>query len=242
MTIKETTLLNGKVRLLQPDNGLRASMDTVLLASAVHVRDGDRILDMGCGTGGAGLCVLRRFDPFDIRLDGIDCQQDLTALAVQNAANNGFAERCVFKAGDIADKTHYAEYAFDHILTNPPYYETGARQASPDTSREIAFSHTDIKTWVDRAHYWLKHKGSLTIIHRADMLDKILLAAGTRFGGVEIWPIHSKADKPAIRVIVKFLKNRNSPLIMHPAVILFDENGQESPISKRILRGGEGLI
>lgn len=242
MTTKETTLLDGKVILSQPVNGLRASMDTVLLSAAVKVRHQERILDMGCGTGGAGLCVLRRFNGGDVRLDGVDIQSELVAIAVENAAQNGFADQCVFKAGDVTDKTCYDEYTFDHILTNPPYYEDGARQASSDASREIAFSHTDIETWIDRAHYWLKHKGSLTIIHRADMTDKILRAAGTRFGGIEIWPVHSKADKPAIRVIVKMLKNRRSPMVLHPALVLFNADGTESTLSKRILRDGEGLI
>lgn len=242
MTIKETTLLNGRVKLSQPDSGLRASMDTVLLSAAVKAEDNDHILDMGCGTGGAGLCVLRRYEGRHIYLNGIDVQDDLISLATQNGSDNGFGDRCTFMTGNIADKSRYAEYTFDHILTNPPYYEEGKRQSSPDKSREIAFAHTDIKTWIDRAHYWLKHNGSLSIIHRADMLDKILLAAGARFGGIEIWPVHSKADKPAIRVIVKLLKNRRSPLVLHPAVILFDTDGQESGMSKRILRDGEGLI
>jgi len=242
MTVKETTLLNGKIRLSQGDGGLKASMDTVLLAAAVMASDGEHILDMGCGTGGAGLCVLKRLEDKNIHLHGIDVQADLLDLAIINSCDNNFDDRCTFVTGDIHNKTNYTENKFDHILTNPPYYEAGTRQNSIDPSRDIAFSHTDIKTWIDRAYYWLKPHGSLTIIHRADMLHKILLAVGTRFGKIEIWPIHSKADKPAIRIIVKLLKNRRSPSILHPAIIMFDADGQESRTSKRILRDGEGLI
>ncbi len=35
-------------------------MDTVLLASACTAVVGEKVLDMGCGVGGAGLCLLSR--------------------------------------------------------------------------------------------------------------------------------------------------------------------------------------
>lgn len=217
-------------------------MDTVTVAAAVRAGRGDTILDMGCGTGGTGLCVLKRFADHDLHLTGVDIQDSLISLARENAKANGHENRCRFIAGDIADKGLFPNDHFDHIVCNPPYYRDGVRNQSPDQSRETAFGRTEIKTWIDAAHCWLKHKGSLTLIHRADALDKILQAAGQRFGGCEIWPLHSKGDIPAIRVIIRLLKNRRAPLVLHPPVILFGPDGQESAVSKRVLRGGEGLI
>ena len=58
--LSDDTLLNGKVRLFQPLNGFRATSDSVFLASAIKVSSGDRILDIGCGTGAASLCLVTR--------------------------------------------------------------------------------------------------------------------------------------------------------------------------------------
>ena len=40
-------LLGGRVRLLQPKNGLRAAIDPVFLAASVPARSGDCVLDVG---------------------------------------------------------------------------------------------------------------------------------------------------------------------------------------------------
>lgn len=238
----KTTLLNGRVTLMQSETGLRASMDTVMLAASVRMGVNESILDMGCGSGGVGFCVLGRLADQAIQLHGVDIQEPLIDLAKLSAATNGWDDQCQFICADINDRKTYGDSQFDHIVCNPPYFESGKRLQSPDLSRETAFGQTDIKVWIDNAHYWLKHKGSLTLIHRADMLDKILQGAGARFGGIEVWPIHSKANMPAIRVVVSMLKNRKTPFTLHPPVVLFNDDGTESDESKRILRGGEGLI
>ena len=56
----EDTLLGGRVKLRQPRHGYRAAIDPVLLAAAVPAGHGDTVLDIGCGAGAAGLCILSR--------------------------------------------------------------------------------------------------------------------------------------------------------------------------------------
>ena len=46
-------LLGGRVRLRQPREGYRAGLDAALLAAAVDARPGERLLEAGCGVGGA---------------------------------------------------------------------------------------------------------------------------------------------------------------------------------------------
>ena len=57
--LTEDRLLGGRVTLLQPQGGLRAGHDAVLLAAAVPARPGDRVLELGCGSGAAFLCLAR---------------------------------------------------------------------------------------------------------------------------------------------------------------------------------------
>src|SRR3989338_3807919 len=57
----EITVLGQKVRLLQPaDGGFRTSLDSVMLAAACPAKDGDHVLDLGCGVGGASFFLLYR--------------------------------------------------------------------------------------------------------------------------------------------------------------------------------------
>ena len=54
------SLLGGQVALWQPADGYRVAIDTVLLAAAVRVGPGARVLELGSGVGAASLCVANR--------------------------------------------------------------------------------------------------------------------------------------------------------------------------------------
>jgi len=239
MTSENTTLLNGRVKLRQSLEGLRASMDSVLLAAAVKAKTGESILDMGCGTGAVGLCAHERLKHLSLSLTGIDVQDKMIAIARGNATDNGVQGEYII--GDVADKSLFKAEAFDHIVMNPPYYTKGERLQSPDPAREAAYTG-DLEIWIGSALHWLKQGGSLSIIHRADALNDILFYAQRKFGAIEVWPIHSKPNDPAIRVIVKMVRNRKTPLTMHPPIVMFDDEGNPSLKSNSILRDGMGLV
>jgi tRNA1(Val) A37 N6-methylase TrmN6 len=59
--ITENTVLDGRVRLLQPERGYRAGMDAALLAAACEAADGARVLEAGCGVGAALLAAASRW-------------------------------------------------------------------------------------------------------------------------------------------------------------------------------------
>lgn len=234
MTLEHTTLLNGRVSLHQPLFGLRASTDSVLLAASVEAKAGEHLLDMGCGAGGVGLCALARHD--GLVLSGVDIQSDMIDVARKNAPDHDF------KVGDIADKHLYDRESFDHIVMNPPYFEDGKKQPSLDPARDVAFRTDNFDQWMASALHWVKQGGSVSVIHKADMLGQILSLASGKFGAIEIWPVHSKSQAEAIRVVIRMRRNRKTPLTIHPAVILFDDDGTPSARSNAILRDGAGLI
>ncbi len=233
-------VLNGAVRLHQASNGFRTSMDAVIIAAACPAKAGDHILDLGCGVGSAGLCVLHRVP--GIHLTGLDIQADHIDLARQNAEMNNEGKNTDFITGDIRG---FKGGKFSHIICNPPYGEAGQFTHSDKPSRNKALMHEDkditIADWVKCAFNNVKSGGSLTIIHRADALPGIILALGKSFGRTEIIPLHTKAGQPATRVIVRALKHRKSPAILHPGVMLHNEDGTPSVISEDVLRGGKGL-
>ncbi|MBN8529898.1 MAG: methyltransferase, partial [Caulobacterales bacterium] len=56
----ENALLGGRVRLRQPARGYRAGLDAALLAAAIAARPGQRVIEAGCGAGGALLQIAAR--------------------------------------------------------------------------------------------------------------------------------------------------------------------------------------
>lgn len=237
----EIYVLDRAVRLLQPAAGFRTSLDSVMLAAACAARAGDHVLDMGCGVGGAGFCVLHRVA--GSRVTGVEVQPAYAALAHENIALNNAGGRATIIQADIRD--FGAPERFDHVICNPPYLEAGTYTASPDGGKAIALGHDDpamgVAAWVDAGFRHLKSRGSLTMIHRADMADKIIRALGRRFGGVTILPLWPRAGENAKRVIIRATKDSRSPAILHAGVILHEADGSYTPAATAILRGGAAL-
>lgn len=232
---EEIQILNKRLRLAQPANGFRTALDSVMLAAACPAQEGQTILDLGCGVGGAGFCVLLRVP--GTTLTGIEIQPDHVELATQNIALNGFKNRAAFVCGDVRA---YEDARADHVICNPPYLEAGRHLPSPHAAKATAHGHQDeelsVKDWIDAAHRNLKSGGSLTIIHRADALDKILQGLGKRFGAVETIPLWPRMGQPAKRVIIRAVKDRKTPSLLHAGLTLHQENGDYTPQADAVLR------
>lgn len=220
----EIYVLDRAVRLLQPaDGGFRTSLDSVFLASACPAGPGDRVLDMGCGVGGAAFCLLRRVP--QTHVTGVELQADYAALAAENIPLNGADGRFAIVNTDI--RAFAPDAPFDHVICNPPYLEHGAYTPSPDEGKATALGHDDtdmdVAAWVDAGFRRVKSRGSLTMIHRADAVDRIVQAMGKRFGGITIIPLWPRAGEAAKRVIVRAVKDSRSPAIMHPGITLHED-------------------
>ena len=241
MKAEEIHVLNHRVRLLQPPDGFRTSLDSVMLAAACPAQQGETVLDLGCGVGGAGFCVLARVP--DTHLTGIDIQQSHIELAIQNIALNNMEGRAAFIDSDIRP---FSVKEFDHVICNPPYLDAGTHTPSPSVEKATALYHADedisVKDWIDAGFRNLKNGGSFTIIHRADHTDRIIQSFGKKFGAVEIIPLHPRTGEPAKRVIIRARKNRKTPARLHAGLTLHRDDGSYTEAADNILRGAEAIL
>lgn len=239
MKTEEITVLDKKVRLLQlADGGFRTSLDSVMLAAACPAKAGDKVLDMGCGVGGASFCLLHRVK--DVTLTGIEWEPAYFDLARQNAVLNKIEERTEFICSDIRDFAPSSKPAFDHVMVNPPFGEAGNHTISPDPIKAKALGHQDesltLEDWVKAAHRLLKSGGSFTIIYPTTGTDKIIRALGKKFGAIEIIPLWPRAGDDSKRVIIRALKDRKTPSIIRAGIVLHKADGTYTPAADDILR------
>lgn len=237
----EIHVLDHKVRLLQAEAGFRTSMDSVFLAAACKAEAGESVLDMGAGVGGASFCLLWRVA--DSRLTGVEIQESHAALARQNITMNGVEGRAEFICADIRGYT--AETPFDHVICNPPYLEAGTYTQAASLERATALGHTDAEVtlddWIKAGFRNVRSGGSLTVIHRADKVDRIIQSMGRKFGAVEIIPLYPRVGEDAKRVIVRGVKDRKTPARLHAGIVLHNEDGTETDAARAILRGGVSI-
>lgn len=241
MELSEDHLLGGRVRLRQAVDGYRAGLDAVLLAASIPAMSGERVLDLGCGAGAVSLCLLARVG--DCHVTGVEIDHDMAQLAQDNAALNGWEARLSIVAGDISRRGLLSDQTFDHIMANPPFHDRRRHRLPRLEQRAQALveGEAGVDKWFAVGLRRVKPGGSLTFILRADRLDEALAALGGLAGRITVLPVHSHAGKPAIRVIVQAIKERRTPLSLLPALVLFDEKGEQSGAARDILANGARL-
>ena len=231
-------VLGNRLQLMQPRDGYRAAIDPVLLAAAIPAKEGQRVLDLGCGVGTATLCLVARVA--GIVVHGIDLQPALIALAVRNAAANGLADRVTFAAGDLLA---FKDGGFDHVLVNPPYLARETASISPNPIKALANVEGEAKLrhWVDAAIAAVKPSGSVTFIHRADRAAELraLLAAG--LGNLRQLPLVPRAGASAKRIILQGEKGAAPSFQPLQAWPLHEADGRFTPLTDAVLREAAAL-
>ncbi len=235
-------LLGGRVSLAQPVSGYRVAIDPVMLAAAVSASAGDSVLDLGCGAGAAALCLLARVP--GIRVTGLDLQINLVRLAGENARRNDVANRFLPMVGDVAKlPPRLAPASFDHVMCNPPYQRASAARPSGNPARDTANREGEagLTVWIAAALAMVRPKGVLTIIHRADRLDDLLVALHGQFGDIAVFPLWPGPGVAAKRVIVRARKGVAGPLRIAPGLILHEPSGAYTASADAILRNAAPL-
>ena len=236
-------LLDGKVMLDQPAKGLRATTDAVLLAAAVRAGPMETVLELGCGAGAATLCLAVRAS--GCRIVGLEADKALAARATANAAVNGVSDRVTIVTGSVpgADGKDL-EGPFDHVMTNPPYLPPGRGRQGDDRARAAAkVESVNLAAWLGYGFRRLRHRGVLTLVHRADRLDDLLAALSGPAGDIAILPLWPDAEgiKPARRVLVSARKGVRSPLRLLPGLALHEAGGTYTEAAQQILRDGKSI-
>jgi len=235
------TLLSGRVNLAQPKGGYRVAIDPVMLAASVQAQPDETIADLGCGTGAVAFCLAARLDT--CRVTGLELQPDLVELASANVAANGLDARVQIVPGDVSSPP-FEPGSFDHVAMNPPYLAASRATAPPERLRRVAAveGEAQLDRWLQTAWELVRPGGTISLVHRADRLDEILVGfRGLQSGGVVAIPLWPKAGVDARRVLVRCRKGDASPFRLQAGLVLHKQDGSYTSAATKILRDGAPL-
>lgn len=241
-TLTEDGFLGGRLRLLQPEKGFRAGIDSVFLAAAVPCQPGDAVFEAGIGPGVAAHCLLARVPGASVT--GIELITRYAMLCEENAKRNGLSDRLSVIRADVREALRRdqlgmpAPGGFAHAMVNPPFFDEGKSTPSPHLlkSQAHAFGPDDLELWAKLLHAMLAPRGSVTIVHRTESLGELLGSMQNRFGDIRIAPLFPRRGVPAVRILVQGIKGSKAPLQILPGLVLHDDGNGFTPEADAVLR------
>ncbi len=218
-------------------------MDAVMLANFATVKKGDRVVDMGTGTGIIPIILAGKTKASSII--GIEIQEDMAEMAARSVAMNGLEDRVSIYAGDLrAAASFVPEGTADLVVSNPPYIDGGHGLVNPDSSKAIA-RHEIMCTLEDiiaSAGKVLKNGGRLALIHRSGRMVDVLL--GMRERGIEpkrLRMIHPRVGSEANLFLVEGIKEGGKFLKVLKPLVIYDGEGEYTEEIHSIYYDGERM-
>ncbi|MGQ9812674.1 MAG: tRNA1(Val) (adenine(37)-N6)-methyltransferase [Dissulfurimicrobium sp.] len=172
-----THLRSEGLKLLQPAEGYRFSVDSLLLCNFIRLKKREQVLDLGAGCGVIALVLAKRHE--GAKVTAIELQRDMAGLAAENIKLNGMDGRVRLIEWDlnrIDDVISAGE--FDHVVTNPPYRapDSGRLCAHPCDAMARHEILTDMVRLLNAARYALRPGGRISLIYPASLTVKLLSA------------------------------------------------------------------
>jgi tRNA1(Val) A37 N6-methylase TrmN6 len=217
-------------------------MDAALLAAACDAAPGERVIEAGCGVGGALLAAARRRE--GARFVGLERDDAAADLARANVALNGLDDRVEIVGGDVERGFRALDLpVFDAAISNPPFFDDPGALRAPAPEKSGAWmADGGLAAWTAFCLKAVREGGTVTLIHRADRLADILALLAPKAGSFRIRPVAPFADAPAKRVIVRAIKTGKAPLVLLPPLVLHERGSPaHSAAAEAILRGEADL-
>jgi tRNA1Val (adenine37-N6)-methyltransferase len=166
------TFFNGKLRIIQPRQGYRFSVDALLLAEFVSIKSEDFVVDLGAGCGIISLFLaVEREVSFVV---GLELQEELTSQAKRNIMLNELEKKIAVIQGDLRHLPMAPGFA-NVVVCNPPYRQGKSGRINPDLSKAIARHEiaVSLNDTLDAGKALLRPGGRLALIYPANRLTEV---------------------------------------------------------------------
>ena len=195
--------------------------DSFALVYFAHPARGGKVCDLGSGTGLLGTLLLARDDT--LHIENVELSAPATALAKKSFLENGWAEKAVFREGDLRDSAVLPPAgSMDYAISNPPYFPAGsgarAKGDARQAAREEAFcTLDDVCAAAARILRW---GGRFALVHRAGRLTDVLCTLRAhRIEPKRMRFLVKTPDAAPSLVLIESLRGGKSGLDIEPPLI-----------------------
>ena len=202
-------------------------MDAVLLSGFATAKKGERVLDLGTGTG--IIPILMEAKTCGESFTGLEMQEESADMARRSVSYNHLEEKVKIVTGDIKDASKlFGASSFHVITTNPPYMIGTHGENSPSQAKAIA-RHEVLCTLDDvlrESAKLLMPGGRFYMVHRPFRLAEIL----SKMVEYKIEPkrmrlVYPYIDKEPNMVLIEGLRGGKSRMTVEKPLIVYKEQG-----------------
>ncbi len=227
---KTDQLWPGGYRFVFDDTLFQPGTDSFLLGAFAAAKRGDRVCDLGAGTGLLGLLLLARQE--DLHITNVELQSAACALAQRSAQINSLTDRITCLQADLRDSSQLpAAGSFDLVVSNPPYFPPNSGAQAESTARctarsEVTCTLEDIFTAAARLLRW---GGRFALVFRTERLAELMETA--RRHGLEpkrLRLVHNTIHSAPSLLLLECRRGGKTGLTVEAPLIMTNTDGTPS--------------
>lgn len=216
------------LRIIQNTEGFCFGVDAVLLANFAEIKNGQRVIDLGTGTGIIPILIAGKTPAKEVI--GMEIQEDVARMAQRSMLLNGIEHRVKILNDDIKNAvTIFGRESFDIVTTNPPYKHAGSGIVNPEDSKAI--SRHEVKCTLEDvvtvSSSLLKNGGRFFMVHRPERIaDIIYLMRQHKLEPKRIRFVHPYPGKKPNLLLIEGLKYGRAFLNFMDPLYIYDDKGE----------------
>lgn len=202
-------------------------MDAVLLSGFAKAKKGEKVLDLGTGTGIIPILMEAKTEAESFT--ALEIQEESADMARRSVSYNHLEEKVKIVTGDIKDASKiFGASSFHVITTNPPYMIGTHGENSPSEAKAIA-RHEVLCTLDDilrESARLLMPGGRFYMVHRPFRLAEIM----SKMVEYKVEPkrmrlVYPYIEKEPNMVLIEGLRGGKSRMTVEPPLIVYKEPG-----------------
>jgi tRNA1(Val) A37 N6-methylase TrmN6 len=218
-------LNRNNYKIIQNTKKFCFGMDAVLLSGFAKVLPGEKVLDLGTGTG--IIPILLEAKTEGKHFTGLEIQEESADMARRSVAMNGLDDKIDIVIGDIKEASaNFGLASFDVITSNPPYMNHGHGLVNPGDAKAIARHEIlcSLEDVIRETSRILKPNGRFYLVHRPFRLVEIM----NKLTEYKLEPkrmklVYPYVDKEPNMVLLECVKGGKSMLKVEAPLIVYKE-------------------
>lgn len=218
-------------QIIQNEKLFCFGMDAVLLSGFANVKEGERALDLGTGTG--IIPILLAAKTKGKYFTGLEISAVSADMARRSVLHNGLEDRIEIIQGDIKEAGElFAPASFDTVTSNPPYMIGQHGLTNPDIEKAAARHEIfcTLEDVVRAAARLVRPGGKFYMVHRPFRLAEIIRTLSAyKLEPKRMRLVYPYVDREPNMVLIEAMRGGKPRMTVEKPLIVYEKAGVYTP-------------